>query len=71
MPRAKVIQPADQLTPEQLARRWNMSAGTLKNWRAQGRGPRYVALTDGKRPPIRYLVADVEAYERKQRRNAA
>lgn len=58
------------ITPAQLAARWNMSAGTLKNWRAQGRGPAYVPLSEGERPAIVYLVSDVEAYEKQRRRSA-
>lgn len=59
------------LTPDDLAKRWKMSAGTLKNWRAQHAGPPFVALTDGERPPIVYLRSDIEKFEQKQKRAAA
>jgi hypothetical protein len=42
-----------------LAARWRVSEGTLRNWRWSGRGPN--ALKIGSR--VRYRVADVEAFE--------
>jgi transposase len=60
------VQLGQTMTPEELAVRWTMSVGTLKNWRAQGRGPRYIPLTDTPRPPIRYLLADVRMSERNE-----
>lgn len=59
------------LTPEQLAKRWSMSSGTLKNWRAQKKGPPFVPLGDGPRPRVLYKIGDVEAWETKHRKGAA
>jgi len=56
------------LTSEQLAARWSMAVGTLKNWRAQGKGPPFIPLTDGERPPIVYRLKDVIAYEKARRK---
>ena len=61
----------DMLTPEQLAARWNMAVGTLKNWRRQKKGPSFVPLGDGPRPRIVYKLSDVEAYETKRRKESA
>lgn len=65
--------PETMLTPEELAKRWKMSAGTLKNWRAAKKGPPFVPLGPtgrGRRPRVLYRLADVEAWETKNRRAA-
>lgn len=50
----------DHLTPAETAKHLGLkSAGTLANWRVQGRGPRYVK--HGRR--VLYAVADVAAYK--------
>lgn len=59
------------LTPEQLAKRWKMSPGTLKNWRAKKKGPPFVPLGDGPRPRVLYKLVDVEAWEAELRKGAA
>jgi hypothetical protein len=50
----------EHLTPDQLAARWHKSAGTLSNWRAQGKGPAYIKL--GR--TILYPVPSVQEFER-------
>lgn len=51
----------DHLTPAETAKQLGLkSAGTLANWRAQGRGPRYVK--HGRR--VLYPVAAIEVYKR-------
>lgn len=52
------------LTPKQLAERWGgiVSVQTLANWRASGKGPRFVKI--GAR--VTYDVADVVAWEAQQ-----
>jgi hypothetical protein len=54
------------LTEKQLSDRWGGSPtpGTLRNWRHQGKGPRYVKI--GQKP--KYLLSDVLKYERKLKR---
>jgi hypothetical protein len=47
------------LTPVELAERWRMPTGTLRNWRSEGTGPTYIKI--GQR--VLYPVADVEAFE--------
>lgn len=47
------------LTSDELARRWRVGIGTLRNDRCSGRGCRYVKLGGS----VRYRLADVLAYE--------
>jgi hypothetical protein len=54
------------VSTDMLAERWNMSTNTLRNWRAQGRGPGYVKL--GER--ILYRMRDIEEYENAHFRQA-
>lgn len=55
-------------TTDELAERWEMNPQTLVNWRSQQRGPEWIKLRrPGKRPTVRYRLADVEAYEAKER----
>jgi predicted DNA-binding transcriptional regulator AlpA len=49
------------LTPEELAKRWQMSEGTLRNWRSWGQGPKYLRI--GGR--VRYELTEIEQWERK------
>lgn len=51
------------LTTEQLAERWKMKVETLEIWRQRKKGPKWVRLTEGKRPSIRYALEVIEAYE--------
>ncbi len=52
------------LTPAQLAERWSVQVGSLANMRSQGRGPGYLRLGAS----VRYLLADIEAYEQANRK---
>lgn len=55
-----------RLTTAELAKRWGMNPGTLRNWRSEGKGPRFVTLgrkRKGKNPPVRYRLSDVVEYE--------
>jgi len=54
------------MTTEQLARRWEVSPGTLVNWRSQGKGPCYIRLGTGGKASIRYRLRDIEEYEQQQ-----
>jgi hypothetical protein len=54
------------LTPHQLAKRWNVTIGSLTNQRSKGLGPVYVKLGEGKNSPVRYRLEDIEIYERNQ-----
>ena len=47
------------LTPRELAARWGISTKTLANQRCAGGGPPFLKLQG----PVRYRLADVEAYE--------
>lgn len=59
------------LTTEQLADRWSMSAGTLKNWRSLGKGPAFIKHGKSKQGKelVRYDIKDVVKYETKMRRS--
>jgi len=46
------------LTPEQLSEMWGISSNTLRKWRWEGKGPKFVKL--GAR--VVYRLAEVEAY---------
>lgn len=54
---------SDLITPQQLAERWNMSIGTLTNWRVKKQGPTYMKLGEGRACKVMYRMADVEAFE--------
>lgn len=51
------------LTTAELAARWGISPGTLRNHRSAGRGIRYVRLLSG--AAVRYKLSDVLEAERK------
>lgn len=54
------------LTAAELVERWRgqVNVETLASWRSRGNGPRFVKI--GGR--VLYPIADVEEYERKNRR---
>jgi transcriptional regulator with XRE-family HTH domain len=55
------------LTPAELAERLGMSEGQLANWRSEGRGPSYIrSEATGTRALVRYPLAEVEAWEKRQ-----
>ncbi len=47
------------INEHELADRWGLSPKTLRRWRSEGRGPRYLKLA--KR--VTYLIEDIPAYE--------
>jgi len=53
------------LTTEELAERLKLSVRTIEDWRLDRKGPAY--LED----PVRYRLADVEAWERSRLRQPA
>jgi hypothetical protein len=50
------------LLPEELAKRWRITARTLQRWRAAGSGPAYLRI--GRR--VVYRLSDVERFETAQ-----
>lgn len=55
------------LTPADLAERLAMGEKQLANWRSQGKGPAYIrSESDGDKATIRYPLAEVEAWEKRQ-----
>jgi predicted DNA-binding transcriptional regulator AlpA len=53
----------NMLSTRELAERWNLRPATLRVWRTEGRGPRYVKL--GK--SVRYPMSDVLDFEERGR----
>jgi hypothetical protein len=51
----------EYLSTSALAKRWEMSEGTIKNWRTRKRGPSY--YKDGK--AVYYKLSDIVAFESK------
>jgi len=49
------------LTPVQLAKRWDMSEGTLANWRIVNKGPKFIKRFGR----VWYPLERVTAFERK------
>lgn len=49
------------LTPAEVASLYGFTPRQLQEWRAQGKGPRYVS-GEGRTSPIRYRRVDVEEY---------
>lgn len=50
-----------RLTSHELASIWGISPSTLVNWRATGRGPRFVKIGRA----VRYRMSDIIAFENK------
>ena len=50
----------DELTPEQLAQRWEVTTKTLSQWRWRGSGPRFLKI--GRK--ITYPFEDIKKFER-------
>ena len=53
---------SELLTTEQLAKRWGVSTGTLRNWRSQGKGPSFIRLVK-KGSPVRYYLLEIKKWE--------
>jgi len=51
------------LTTDDLARRWQLNTGTLRNWRCRGKGPPYIRI-HGPGSPVRYALEEVTKWER-------
>lgn len=47
------------LSPEQLAARWDVKTETLQRWRCDGVGPRFLKIER----LVRYRLEDIESYE--------
>ncbi len=51
------------LTTDELSKRWGVPVTTLNHWRNRKQGPAYIKLES----TVRYQLADIEAYESRQR----
>jgi predicted DNA-binding transcriptional regulator AlpA len=56
----------EYLLPNQLASHWGVSANTLRKWRWEGKGPRFVKL--GRK--VVYRRTDIDAFANAQLRNS-
>lgn len=52
------------LTPSELAERLKIHPGTLRRWRMDGEGPRWIKLGNAQSSAVRYELKDVEAWEK-------
>lgn len=57
-----VDDPLEEITPAELALRWNMSAGTLAVWRCMEKGPPYL-----KRGKIAYIWGEAQEWDKKRK----
>lgn len=55
----------EDLTPQDLAKKWRIKAETLAVWRMRGQGPEYYKIGEGQFARVRYKLSDVMAYEKK------
>jgi len=60
---------ATYLTIRQLCALWDVTPQTLRNYKAKNFGPQPIQLLPGRRG-VRYLRADVEAFDAERRRAA-
>lgn len=54
------------LTEKELAAREKVELRTVQKWRREATGPAYIKI-GGHKGPVRYPVADVEAWEQARR----
>lgn len=52
----------DLLTEREAAGLLRLAQHTLRDWRAAGRGPRFIRLGAGKRASIRYDLNDLQSF---------
>lgn len=55
------------LSAKELSERWAgiVAAGTLKNWRSQKKGPKYVKFGRDSNSHVAYRIEDIVAFEKK------
>ncbi len=63
MSTAVATKPDETLTEQQLAKRWDLAVGTIRNWRRQGKGPKPVRLGPGPKARVIYKLKDIEQFE--------
>jgi hypothetical protein len=56
----------DMLNSAQVAELLAVSQFTIRLWRIEGKGPRFIKMNPGKRAPVRYAKTDVEAWLRER-----
>ena len=59
------------LTEQELAERWRVAKRTVRHWRANQRGPAFIRLGRTQQGRVMYRLADVLAYEARQRTEVA
>ena len=56
-------EPAPELlTPKQVADMLKVDPETLERWRGKRQGPTWIKLGNGRRSPVRYRMADIQAF---------
>ena len=53
------------LSPDDLAKRWQMSKDTLANWRLAKKGPIYTKIGAGRNTKVLYRLSDIIEFESK------
>lgn len=71
MPQDVVGTDDEWLIASDVALRLKLSEQTLANQRAQGRGPKFFKLGEGRFAPVRYRRSDVEEWARSRPRRTA
>jgi hypothetical protein len=51
------------LTASDLAHRWSVSLESLRRWRREGRGPKWVKLGESDNALVRYKLDEIVRYE--------
>lgn len=52
----------DLLNEREAAGLLRLARHTLRDWRSEGRGPRFIRLGSGKRASIRYDLSDLQSF---------
>lgn len=57
--------PVRHLTEDEFAERIGVAVITVRKWRSQGKGPKFLktGTAPGSTAPVRYRLADIEAWE--------
>lgn len=55
------------LTPKDLCERWAVADNTLRKWRVAKTGPNYIKLGECRNSEVRYLLEDIEEFEKSNR----
>jgi hypothetical protein len=54
----------ETMNTDELAEYLDMNAGTLRNWRSAGKGPKFVKIGGYRNAHVIYKLKDVKAWEK-------